>query len=66
MLEVFVRPLMAWVWTGGILLALGGALALRGSSYRPAPPLRLRSRRRPNVADVSGTRDGVSAVSSSG
>jgi cytochrome c-type biogenesis protein CcmF len=28
-LELFVRPLMAWVWIGGILLALGGAFALR-------------------------------------
>jgi cytochrome c-type biogenesis protein CcmF len=28
-LDLFVRPLMAWVWIGGIMLALGGAFALR-------------------------------------
>jgi cytochrome c-type biogenesis protein CcmF len=33
-LEVFRRPLVAWVWIGGLLLALGGALALAGSSGR--------------------------------
>jgi cytochrome c-type biogenesis protein CcmF len=65
-LAVFVRPLMAWVWTGGILLALGGAFALRGS-YPPSRPLRLRSKRRSRVADLPGTRDaGVSAASPSG
>ncbi|HEV7862126.1 MAG TPA: cytochrome c-type biogenesis CcmF C-terminal domain-containing protein, partial [Acidimicrobiia bacterium] len=33
-LEVFRRPLVAWVWVGGLLLTLGGALALWGSSAR--------------------------------
>jgi cytochrome c-type biogenesis protein CcmF len=61
LLNVFVRPLVAWVWTGGVLLIAGGALALGGPArpgYPPgsSPPLpgavpRLRSRRRPNVAE---------------
>jgi cytochrome c-type biogenesis protein CcmF len=40
-LEVFHRPLVQWVWVGGLLVVTGGALALRQpSSRRPAstPP----------------------------
>ena len=61
LLTVFIRPLMAWVWTGGLLVVAGGALALGGvagpgypPSSSPPPPdaaLRLRSRRRPSVAE---------------
>ena len=37
-LEVSVRPLVLWVWWGGLLVAAGGAMALRGPLRRlPAP-----------------------------
>jgi cytochrome c-type biogenesis protein CcmF len=32
--EVFRRPLVAWLWIGGILVVAGGALALRRSKSR--------------------------------
>ena len=62
LLTVFVRPLMAWVWLGGALLVVGGALALGGPAGPGYPGLsssppgrvveaRLRSRRRPTVAE---------------
>jgi cytochrome c-type biogenesis protein CcmF len=61
LLNVFVRPLVAWVWTGGVFLIAGGALALGGparpgyppgsSSLPPGAVPRFRSRRRPRVAD---------------
>ena len=63
LLTVFVRPLVAWVWAGGVLVVAGGALALGGPVRRPgyppdspSPPppgdeLRLRSRRRPSVSE---------------
>jgi cytochrome c-type biogenesis protein CcmF len=58
-LEVSVRPLVAWVWWGGLLMAVGGAMALssvfsdgrcgtpgRGDGSRPrAPSLRPAARR---------------------
>jgi cytochrome c-type biogenesis protein CcmF len=36
--EVFRRPLVAWIWIGGILLAAGGALALRRPRRRHDEP----------------------------
>jgi cytochrome c-type biogenesis protein CcmF len=61
LITAFIRPLVAWVWTGGLLLVAGGALALGGptggdyppdSSSRPAgAEPRFFSRRRPSVAD---------------
>jgi cytochrome c-type biogenesis protein CcmF len=38
-IEVFRRPLILWVWLGGLLVAAGGGLALRRpGSRRPTPP----------------------------
>ncbi|MBW3627159.1 MAG: cytochrome c biogenesis protein CcsA, partial [Actinobacteria bacterium] len=37
-LEVSVRPLVMWVWWGGLLVAAGGALALRGPLRRLPDP----------------------------
>jgi cytochrome c-type biogenesis protein CcmF len=35
-LRVYVKPLMRWIWFGGLLMALGGALALSDPRYRLA------------------------------
>jgi hypothetical protein len=36
--EAFRRPLVLWVWLGGLLVAAGGGLALRRpGSRRPTP-----------------------------
>ncbi len=35
-LRVYVKPLMRWVWFGGLLMAFGGALALSDPRYRLA------------------------------
>ena len=40
-IEVFRRPLVLWVWVGGILVVAGGALALRRSSRKRDPLLPL-------------------------
>ncbi|HKY75941.1 MAG TPA: hypothetical protein VJS45_07370, partial [Acidimicrobiia bacterium] len=37
-IDVFRRPLILWVWIGGLLVAAGGTLALRGSDSRRLPP----------------------------
>lgn len=42
--EVFRRPLVLWVWVGGILVVAGGALSLRRSSRRSDPLLPLEVR----------------------
>ena len=42
--EVFRRPLVMWVWLGGILVVAGGALSLRRSSRRSDPLLTLEER----------------------
>ena len=47
--DVFVRPLVAWVWWGGLLLAAGGISAFYGPGSPPRPR-RLRSRSRSSVA----------------
>jgi len=36
--EIYRRPLVAWVWLGGILIAAGGALALRRPGDRRLVP----------------------------
>jgi cytochrome c-type biogenesis protein CcmF len=35
-LRVYVKPLMRWIWFGGLLMALGGAFALSDPRYRLA------------------------------
>ena len=42
--EVFRRPLVWWVWVGGILVVAGGALSLSRSSRRSDPLLPLEER----------------------
>lgn len=41
-IEVFRRPLVLWVWVGGILVVAGGALSLRRSSRKSDPLLPLK------------------------
>ncbi|MBU2223796.1 MAG: hypothetical protein KKB00_07120, partial [Gammaproteobacteria bacterium] len=31
---IYVKPFVRWVWLGGILMALGGLLALLDKRYR--------------------------------
>jgi cytochrome c-type biogenesis protein CcmF len=49
-LRVYVKPMMRWVWFGGVLMALGGALALSDPRYRLA---RAASRREAAVAEAA-------------
>jgi cytochrome c-type biogenesis protein CcmF len=43
-IEVFTRPLVLWVWVGGILVVAGGTLSLRRSSRARDPLLPLEER----------------------
>ncbi len=43
-IEVFRRPLVLWVWVGGILVVAGGTLSLRRSSRKSDPLLPLEVR----------------------
>ena len=55
--EVFRRPLVAWVWIGAILVVVGGALALRrpGARRRPSTPGELRAAGRYRPAQAGAT-----------
>ena len=41
--RTFVKPLANWIWTGAIIMALGGLLSLFDRRYRVAPTIRRRS-----------------------
>jgi cytochrome c-type biogenesis protein CcmF len=69
LVQAFVRPLVTWVWWGGLLLVAGGAWAL--SRYPGGSPRsrRLRSRSRPRVAGgagAAGTGSGSGGVGGAG
>ncbi len=49
-LRVYVKPMMRWVWFGGVLMALGGAFALSDPRYRLA---RAAKRRETIVAEAA-------------
>ncbi len=60
-LRVVIRPLVTWMWTGGIVMAVGTALALIPAGGRSATHRRAASSdRAPDASDDAGTAAGGS------
>ena len=56
-MRLHVKPFMAWIWAGCLLMALGGLLAATDRRYRlglAAPPRRGRRRRHGRTAPQEG------------
>lgn len=54
-----VKPFMTWIWSGCILMALGGLLAAGDKRYRRALEARTRAREEPGPQAVRPTREGA-------
>jgi cytochrome c-type biogenesis protein CcmF len=55
--RVYVKPFVAWIWVGCLLMALGGALAASDRRYRAKQP-----RTAPAVGNVAGATPGALAA----
>ena len=55
LLQVVVRPLMVWVWWGGLLMVAGGAWALATQTARSRPPTRTSGSSRAHRRDKAPT-----------
>ena len=54
-----VKPFMTWIWSGCILMALGGLLAAGDKRYRRAQETRMRARDEAGPQTVRPTREGA-------
>ena len=65
-LEAFLKPLIMWLWVGGLMMALGTLLAAFPGNRRPGGqsiPCRLRcSRPRPRRSPLGDLRDDMDEI----
>ncbi len=54
LIRVIVRPLIGWIWAGGLIMALGTALALTPSGRRSKPDPIASSENRPDKSVTTG------------